>query len=66
MKLLLCHIYLNRDVGPSPEVLLFHALEWLKVLAHDVLLIRMMNTTLPFQVRYPLRLAKRCACLGHC
>ena len=64
MKLLLHHIHLNRDVGPSPEVLLFHALECLKVVEHEVLLIQTMNTTLPFQIRYPLRLAKRYTCLG--
>ena len=64
MKLLLCHINLNRDVRRSLEVLLLHALEWLKVVAHDVLLIRTMNRALLFQVRYPLRLAKRYACLG--
>ena len=64
MKLLLRHIHLNRDVRPSPEVVLLHALECLKVVAHDVLLIRTMNTALLFQVCYPLRLAKRYACLG--
>ena len=65
MKLPSRHIHLNHDVGLSPEALLFYALEWLKVVAHDVLLIQTMNTTLPFQVRYPLRLAKWYACLGH-
>ena len=64
MKLLLRHNHLNRDVRPSPEVVLLQSLEWLKVVAHDVLLIRTMNNTLFFQVRYPLRLAKRYACLG--
>ena len=36
----------------APEVLLVHVLEWLRVVACDILLRQMMITTFPFQILY--------------
>ena len=59
-----CIILIN-IVTHDPDqmyVLLLHALEWLTVVARDILLRQMMIMTFPFQLLYPPRSAKRYAC----
>ena len=48
-----CHIHLHCAIIPTLEVLLFHVLEWLKVVVCDIPLTQIMDTTLPFNFFIP-------------